>query len=136
MVQPVSIPDPAPSVPIDSITWAGGQVGWLPANLASFPAAAADVTTVNSSGTPQAFSLSCADVVRLSTPEGPFSTFRSRVGARRTWWFLRTPSTINHNWHVVYGHNSYARHGHLDVDHSNDHGLGTGVLRPAIIVHP
>ncbi|WP_338999425.1 hypothetical protein VNN37_06030 [Lactococcus garvieae] len=136
MVQPVSIPDPAPSVPIDSITWAGGQVGWLPANLASFPAAAADVTTVNSSGTPQAFSLSFADVVRLSTPEGPFSTFRSRVGARRTWWFLRTPSTINHNWHVVYGHNSYARHGHLDVDHSNDHGLGTGVLRPAIIVHP
>ena len=51
MVQPVLIPDPAPSLPMASITWADGQDGWLPANLASFPAAAADVTTVNPSGT-------------------------------------------------------------------------------------
>ena len=32
--------------------------------------------------------------MRLSTPEGPFSTFRLRVGARDSWWWLRTPSTV------------------------------------------
>ena len=58
MVQPVVIPDPAPDVTYASITWLDGILHWLPANLASFPAVAGDVTTVNPSGTPQAFALS------------------------------------------------------------------------------
>ena len=74
MVQPVDIPAPAPAVDDALITFIGaaGTDRWIPDNLTDFPAAAGDVTSVNPSGTPQAFSLSLADVTRFSTPEGPF----------------------------------------------------------------
>ncbi|XHB96004.1 hypothetical protein AAFF39_04870 [Lactococcus garvieae] len=45
-----------------------GSVGYP--GLGQLPAAAGDETSVNPSGNPQAFALSLADVVRLSTPEG------------------------------------------------------------------
>ena len=88
MVQPVAIPTPVPAVQQASITWSsevpedGLEIEevnnwWLPSNLADFPAVAGDVTTVNPSGTPQAFALSLADVVRLTTPEGPFTNLRT-----------------------------------------------------------
>jgi hypothetical protein len=69
MVQPVSIPDPAPTPGLleASLTWESS--GWIPTNfhLPEYLEAAADVTTVNLSGTAQAFALSFADVVHLST---------------------------------------------------------------------
>ncbi|MFK4954094.1 hypothetical protein VNN37_05285 [Lactococcus garvieae] len=125
MVQPVSIPDPAPSVPIGSITWAGGQIGWLPANLASFPAAAADVTTVNPSGTPQAFILSLADVVRLSMPEGPFSALRLRAVMAHNHWGVRTSAGHAAEYYILH-------QGHLQ-----NHNLVafSSSVRPAIIIH-
>ena len=128
MVQPVLIPHPAPSM-TQEIIWTGGISNWIPANLASFPAAA-DVTTVDSSGTPQAFALSLADVTRLSGEGLAFPNFLER-SANLSWWtrtgmgsiiahpgisfLIRTPGTIfTHNFEVFPGH------------------VG---IRPAIIVH-
>lgn len=91
MVQPVAILVPAPGVADESITWIDEVTRWLPTNLSAFPAVAGDVTSVNPSGTPQAFALSLADVVRLSTPEGGFPNPVARRGARSSWWWLRTP---------------------------------------------
>lgn len=94
MVQPVSIPFPAPGVAASLINLVagGGTNYWLPTNLADFPAVAGDLTAVNPSGTPQAFALSLADVVRLSTPEGPFPNGRARMGGRNSHWRTRTPT--------------------------------------------
>ncbi|MGI1836174.1 hypothetical protein ACRPK2_02320 [Lactococcus garvieae] len=132
MVQPVSIPDPAPDVSYASITWAGGQTGWLPDDLNLFPAAAADVTTVNPSGTPQSFALSLADVVRLSTPEAPFPNFAQRAGKHRAWWWLRTSdATFNNAWMVQHSENV----GHLQVGPVSANILPTGGARPAIIIN-
>ena len=131
MVQPVSIPNPAPSAPYHLITGVDGEGnGWLPDNLDPFPAAAADVTTVNSSGTPQAFVLSLADVMRLSTPEGPFPTGAQRMGAYGTWWWLRTPSTGTQL-------NSWIVHvnGYLAARRGNQINDSAGGVRPAIIIH-
>ena len=128
MVQPVLIPHPAPSM-TQEIIWTGGISNWIPANLASFPAAD-DVTTVDSSGTPQAFALSLADVTRLSGEGLAFPNFLER-SANLSWWtrtgmgsiiahpgisfLIRTPGTIfTHNFEVFPGH------------------VG---IRPAIIVH-
>ncbi|MFK4929666.1 hypothetical protein ACI1T4_03260, partial [Lactococcus garvieae] len=139
MVQPVVIPDPVPSVNNTSLTWIGqGEHDrWLPTNLASFPAAAGDVTTVNPSGIPQAFALSLADVTRLSGEGLAFPNFRERAGGGirgsdggyGVWWWLRTPSTVAGDFIVrpagyIYPHAAV-------MPPSNNGGA-----RPAIIVHP
>lgn len=129
MVQPVLIPDPAPSLPMASITWADGQDGWLPANLASFPAAAADVTTVNPSGTAQAFALSFADVVHLSTETGPFPNFAQRQGARASFWWLRSPDVPHHAWAL-----SWTHPGRLSSRSGVNNSYSIGGVRPAIII--
>ncbi|MFK4972973.1 hypothetical protein ACI1S1_01945, partial [Lactococcus garvieae] len=129
MVQPVSVPDPAPTYRLVDAIWVD-ETGWLPANLASFPAAASDVTAVNSGGTAQAFALSFADVVRLSTPEGPFPNMRSRMGARNTWWVLRTGSGEGQSWLAHHG----LRAGEL-TGFAITGNLYHGGVRPAIIVH-
>lgn len=152
MVQPVAIPTPVPAVRLAYITWRtdvpdellleDGVLGWLPANLADFPAVAEDVTSVNTSGTPQAFALSLADVVRLTTPEGPFNNRATRTARGWTspgggWWWLRTPgwpggeiegepsegSAWNVQGGLLTGGSPVAMEGHP----SN--------LRPAIIIH-
>ena len=131
MVQPVSIPNPAPGVLYHLITGLDGEGnGWLPDNLDPFPAAAADVTTVNSSGTPQAFVLSLADLMRLSTPEGLFPTGTQRAGAYRAWWWLRTSSTGEHLNAWIVHHN-----GHLAARRSSHESNASGGVRPALIVH-
>lgn len=85
IVQPVSIPTNVPSITeAQAAPWIGEGERWLPGGLVNFPATAGDETGVNPSGTPQAFALSLADVVRLSTPEGPFPNHPRRVGARDT----------------------------------------------------
>ncbi len=132
MVQPVVIPTPVPVVPGNSITWIDGITYWLPANLANFPAGAGDVTSVNPSGTPQAFALSFADVTRLSTSEGPFPDVRARGSARNTAWFLRTPSTGNNVWSL-----SLAEpRGRMVAGHLNTAIVSVLGARPALIINP
>ncbi|MFK4952506.1 hypothetical protein VNN37_07785 [Lactococcus garvieae] len=138
MVQPVSISNPAPSALYHLLTGLDEHAsGWLPDNLDPFPEAAADVTAVNPSGTPQAFALSMADLMRLSTPEGPFPTLRSRVGARVSWWWLRTPSTGGqlNAWSIILGVEGSPRRGIVGARRGTQINDSAGGVRPAIIIH-
>nr|WP_276421447.1 hypothetical protein [Lactococcus garvieae] len=138
MVQPVSISNPAPSALYHLLTGLDEHAsGWLPDNLDPFPEAAADVTAVNPSGTPQAFALSMADLMRLSTPEGPFPTLRSRVGARVSWWWLRTPSTGGqlNAWSIILGVEGSPRRGIVGARRGSQINDSAGGVRPAIIIH-
>ena len=136
MVQPVSIPVVVPGITEGSTApWEGGY-RWIPAGWATntvFDAVRADRTTVNSSGTPQAFGLSFADVVHLSTETGPFPNHAQRVGARRSWWWLRTPvaSPVTNAWLVHAG----GATGQLVGIHDGGRIDEAGGVRPAIIVH-
>ncbi|MEY8442785.1 hypothetical protein AALA52_00670 [Lactococcus ileimucosae] len=130
MIQPVSIPSPAPSVAHGDIVFIGDR--WLPTNLNDFPQVAADMTRVDSSGSPQAFILSLADLVHLSGPGRAFPSHTERgfiVNENLTHWsWLRTPGAHpGYMWSVLGG-------GHItgfrDVGHSNL----WGGLRPALIV--
>lgn len=139
MVQPVSIPAVLPYVmEINEEVWEGGLrwifAGW--ATDARFAGVRTDRTAVNSSGTPQAFALSLADLIHLSTETGPFPNYAQRVGARNTWWWLRTPSNIATTppfaWHVYFGGRAGELHGgayHVNVSNP------LGGVRPAIIIH-
>ena len=140
MIQPVAIPTPVPAVQVTDITWeevtdndlilegSGPMSDWLPANLSEFPAVAGDMTSVNPSGTPQAFALSLADVVRLSTPEGPFTNLRTRRARAGGWWWLRTPGLPSVSaWNVQAGLLTGGSDV-LDPNHPSN-------LRPAIIIH-
>ncbi|WP_141921025.1 hypothetical protein [Lactococcus garvieae] len=134
MVQPVIIPAPVPAINHGTVTWTDGIVNWLPDNLVDLPRVAGDMTTVNPSGTPQAFALSFADIVRLSTPEGPFPTMWARGNARGTAWWTRTPVVDGTRaWSITIG----APRGRLIEGHSTTNmtpDWGPGV-RPALIVH-
>ncbi|WP_407513319.1 hypothetical protein [Lactococcus muris] len=130
MIQPVSIPSPAPNVADEDIIFTGNR--WLPTNLNDFPQAAADLTRVDSSGSPQAFVLSLADLVHLSGPGRAFPDHRSRgfiVNENLTHWsWLRTPGAHpGYMWSVL-GNGNIS--GFRDVNH---HTLWGG-LRPALIV--
>ncbi|MEY8459293.1 hypothetical protein AALA58_09395, partial [Lactococcus ileimucosae] len=130
MIQPVSIPSPAPNVADEDIIFTGNR--WLPTNLNDFPQAAADLTRVDSSGSRQAFVLSLADLVHLSGPGRAFPSHTERgfvVDANRTLWsWLRTPGGhLGHMWAVLGNGNLIGR---------RDVNLNTwyGGLRPALIV--
>ncbi|WP_407350924.1 hypothetical protein VNN41_05080 [Lactococcus garvieae] len=135
MVQPVSIPAVVPGISdAAAAPWNGGH-RWLPAEWEDtrFDEVRADRTAVNNSGTPQAFALSLADVVHLSTETGPFPNHAQRMAARTTWWYIRTRVNINNGaWHVssALGHIGELR-GTLHGEFNNPYG---GV-RPAIIIH-
>ncbi|MGF2925234.1 hypothetical protein ACFX18_08140, partial [Lactococcus garvieae] len=138
MVQPVSIPAVVPHVYWGDVhsSWEGGY-RWLPAGWATNPifnAARADRTTVNSSGTPQAFALSLADVVHLSTETGPFPNIFLRASARNSWWWTRTRSRDGEyplHW-LVYGR--APRFGELHGQLGGGHIEDEGGVRPAIII--
>ena len=129
MVQPVSIPAVVPHVHWSFIeSWEGG-VRWIPAGWATnplFDEVRADRTAVNSSGTPQAFALSMADVGHLSTETGPFPNHAQRVAANISWWWTRTPSWLIHWGGAI---------GELHGDFGGDHVSSPGGNRPAIIIH-
>ncbi|WP_251713113.1 hypothetical protein [Lactococcus ileimucosae] len=137
MVQPVTIPNPAPNVAYASITWTGTGTRWLPANLASFPAVAGDLTTVDEGdGVKQAFALSLADVTKLSQLGGAFSNHAERAaggqGIANGWW-LRTPGASGRAWlvsSIAYGFVGQLL-GNRDITGPN---AETGV-RPALILH-
>ena len=97
MVQPVSIPEVAPNILASTAENPVGLPFWIPVGWATNPvleAARADRTVVNSYGTPQAFALSMADLVHLSTETGPFPNQAQRAAAYNSGrWWLRTPAT-------------------------------------------
>ena len=96
---------------------------WLVNNLDFNAEAAADVTRVVAGGTRRAFSLSLADVDRLSRTEGiGFHDVTARAAG--TWWWLRTPFSEGTAW-AVYGRGQLFQ---LNV------ALPSGRLRPALII--
>ncbi|MFK4971914.1 hypothetical protein [Lactococcus garvieae] len=133
IVQPVLIPVPAPTIDRSSLNWIGqgSQDYWLPTNLSSFPGVAGDVTSVNPSGTPQAFALSLADVVRLSTPEGPFPNIRARLAFSNRGWWLRTSGTSTIVWSIAVVNPGGLGFAHPNTE-THEHAVG---VRPALIVH-
>ncbi|MDG6192067.1 hypothetical protein NGA79_08585 [Lactococcus garvieae] len=132
MVQPVSIPTAVPGIS-DAAAAPWEVYRWIPAEWATatrFDAVRADRTAVNSSGTTQAFALSMADVIHLSTETGPFTNKDTRTGARGSWWWLRTHNT-SHAWAVGWGNFGGRLHGATLPNHSNH----AGGVRPAIIIY-
>ncbi|WP_338960886.1 hypothetical protein [Lactococcus garvieae] len=133
LVQPVSIPATVPSISDDAAApWGGESFRWLPAEWSQerFNGVRADRTVVNAGGTPQAFALSLADVVHLSTETGAFPNPARRVAARNTWWWLRTPGAPNFAWIVSNGSWIGQLHGHNILSHT----LANGGVRPAILI--
>ncbi|MFK4955774.1 hypothetical protein ACI1TW_06900 [Lactococcus garvieae] len=136
MVQPVSIPEVAPNILASTAENPVGLPFWIPVGWATNPvleAARADRTVVNSYGTPQAFALSMADLVHLSTETGPFPNQAQRAAAYNSGrWWLRTPATPGaSSWTLV------------ELSHPTAAGLlssltasnsGAGGVRPAIII--
>ena len=133
IVQPVTLPSEVPAISdAQAAPWGGAGVRWLPAEREQerFNEVRADRTTVSGS-TSQAFALSLADVVHLSTEMGPFPNHASRVAARNSWWWLRTPAAPGHAWAVL--HASWV--GQLrGTDAVTGSGAGGGV-RPALIIN-
>ncbi|WP_081168667.1 hypothetical protein [Lactococcus garvieae] len=134
IVQPVTIPADVPSITdAQAAPWEGTR--WLPAqwNDARFDAVRADRTSVSASGgTSQAFALSLADVVHLSTEEGPFPYHAARVGARASWWPLRTPASPSLAWHIGTG---ATLRGHLYGNATMEHISVNGGVRPALNIN-
>ncbi|HBC90993.1 MAG TPA: hypothetical protein DCZ00_06070 [Lactococcus sp.] len=130
-VQPVSDDFVTGNVPYGDITFDGPGPRWIPNNLDDFPEVAADVTRVDTGGTSRAFSLSLADVTRLSGPGRAFPNHAERVGGGDTWWRLRTHGESSvRGWFV---NNGDGIGGELSVV---GHGwtAGSGGLRPALII--
>ena len=84
-----------------------------------------------SGATRQAFALSLADVVHLSTETGPFPNHASRVAARNSWWGLRTPGASGLAWRVDWLTSTGRLFGDSDVGHST----ASGGIRPALIIN-
>ncbi|MEY8537427.1 hypothetical protein AALM99_03050 [Lactococcus muris] len=106
------------------VTFTGGP-RWLPNNLSG--AVATDITQVVPAGTPRAFSLSLADVARLSGTGLAFPNHAGRAGANNSWWLLRTVALPNNTWTVAGGQ--------LDALNSRGHNDAFGGVRPALIIH-
>ncbi|MEG1220108.1 MAG: hypothetical protein RSD59_04490, partial [Lactococcus sp.] len=82
------------------------------------------------------FALSFADIVRLSTPEGPFPTMWARGNARGTAWWTRPPVVDGTRaWSITAG----PPRGRLVQTHSvtlNEGPLGDTLgVRPALIIN-
>ncbi|MBL3716003.1 hypothetical protein GHK52_04090 [Lactococcus garvieae] len=127
MIQPVSIPSPAPNVAYEDIIFTGNR--WIPTNLHDFPDVATDVTQVDPSGSPQAFVLSLADVARLSGPGRAFPNHAERgLPVDDTWAWLRTPGAHpGYMWSVL-------ANGTVTGFRDVNHNVWWGGLRPALIV--
>ncbi|MEY8444538.1 hypothetical protein AALA52_09925, partial [Lactococcus ileimucosae] len=120
MVQPVENTFTVGSIAFDDVTFEG--TGWIPLHLTG--EVGADNSAVDLSGTSRAFSLSLADVARLSGPGLAWeSREERRTGEMRTWW-LRTPGESGRGWRLTTG-------GTLQTFDSN----ASIRIRPALIVH-
>ncbi|MEY8459156.1 hypothetical protein AALA58_08680, partial [Lactococcus ileimucosae] len=141
MIQPVSVPYIGPAILDENIVWEGGW-RWImsASSLAQFPDAAADITRVDPSGTPRAFALSVADVVRLS---GPGRAFPNRVGrtalSDNVWWTrtLSSPTPAGHDRGWIVNRRSPDGAGNNVVGWLNSHWYITSRagMRPALIIN-
>ncbi|MEY8538851.1 hypothetical protein AALM99_10395, partial [Lactococcus muris] len=134
MVQPVSNSFETGAIPTSGVSWPGG-IGnwrWIPTNLYEFPEAEDDVTRVDASGTPRAFALSFADVVRLSGPGRAFPNIWRRLGTGGTEWWTRTPADANMGWSLLNRNGEGRLEGGLFGHHLEGTNQGG---RPAIIIN-
>ncbi|MDG6142434.1 hypothetical protein NGA84_03610 [Lactococcus formosensis] len=132
IVQPVTLPSEVPAIPDGAVgPWEGSR--WLPAEWEQerFNEVRADRTTISGS-TSQAFALSLADVVHLSTETGSFPNHLKRSEARRLWWWLRTPGVPGLAWVVTGGSDHYGQLNGIAV--SDTIGPSAGI-RPALIIN-
>ncbi|MEY8458665.1 hypothetical protein AALA58_06155, partial [Lactococcus ileimucosae] len=133
MVRPVTDNFVTGEVPHEELTWTGGAL-FIPGNLDDFPEVAADVTQVDTSGSPRAFALSLADMARLSGLGRAFPTRVQRTSGNALAWWIRTPSTSTAAWRVTgdsYGPNDW---GQLRGGHNKWNA--TNSIRPALIINP
>uniref|UniRef100_UPI0038917984 hypothetical protein n=1 Tax=Lactococcus muris TaxID=2941330 RepID=UPI0038917984 len=128
MVQPVANVFTTAHVRPYDLDWSD-PARWQVLNLDDFPDIAADISTAVSTGTPRAFALSMADIVRLSGAGLAFTSNENRAGIGSSWWFLRTRSSETGSgiWRVGSG-------GGLGAWSSQHPSLDTGGVRPALIV--
>ncbi|MFK4973310.1 hypothetical protein [Lactococcus garvieae] len=131
LVQPVSIPAVVPGISLATVVPWEGEERWIPAEWedARFNDVRNDRTAVNGAGTPQAFALSFADVVHLSTETGPFPSFVQRVAAHTSWWWTRTPATTPNAWAL-----GWTPVGRLNDFVAVTHHSVNGGVRPALII--
>ncbi|WP_251711952.1 hypothetical protein [Lactococcus ileimucosae] len=134
MVQPVSDDFITGNLPREDFQFAPGV--WYPI-LDSFPEVRDDNTQVDITGSPQAFSLSMADMIRLSSQPGQaFHNQMQRVGVGNTWWWLRTPSGSGNAWEIFNRRSDFPNawsHFHSRSINSLD---VLGGFRPALIINP
>ncbi|MEY8444017.1 hypothetical protein AALA52_07165 [Lactococcus ileimucosae] len=117
------------------INWGESNL-WIPTNLHDFPDVAEDETRVDTSGTPRAFSLSLADVTRLSGPDRAFPNFNERLSSNNAGWWLRTPAGVvegyERAWRITQAYNDGSR-GQL---RSGANRLGQRLsIRPVIFIN-
>ncbi|WP_081168463.1 DUF6273 domain-containing protein [Lactococcus garvieae] len=125
MAQPVANSFTTGEVIDSAVNFTGGE-RWIPNNLTG--AVVDDITQVDPSGTARAFSLSLADVARLSGEGLGFPNFAQRASPSSSWWWLRTPEPSSHAW-IVNGNGTL--NGNTPRGYSDDHGG----LRPALIIN-
>lgn len=136
IVQPVSIPSPVPGTEAGSssfgINWNPDYgVGFLPADFNSSPFTEAvrnDETFVDATnGSSGAFSLSLADLFRVSGTGRGFSKLEERMAGQGIGadWPLRTPGGSDASWYVA------TNSGFIGQAHDNFH---VNTLRPALII--
>ncbi|MFK4934401.1 hypothetical protein ACI1T1_08115, partial [Lactococcus formosensis subsp. formosensis] len=131
MIQPVALPafnDVAGVVSGSGglATWEFvGSHRWVPLDLNAFPEVANDETFRDISGSKQAFSLSLADVKRLS---GPGLGFSNLAQSSSGWWWLRTPAGSSLAW-VIH------MDGGLNAPLDRSFIQGGGGTRPALIIY-
>ncbi|MEY8538898.1 hypothetical protein AALM99_10735 [Lactococcus muris] len=135
MVQPVSDNFDTGAVRHGDLTWTGSTQAWLPSNLTDFPLVAADVTDVDTSGTPRAFALSLADVARLSGSGQAFPNPAGRIGANNSWWWLRTRAQAGHAWVILHRGHGQDLSGALNGGHTSQGANTGGGSRPALIIN-
>lgn len=133
--RPPTMSSPTPAILDENIIWRdqmiyGGR--WLPTeenwNSLALAEIRGDVTGVATEGSGRAFSLSLADIFRLSGPGRAFPNSAQRGSLALGWWWLRTPSSATHAWRVT-------RNGNIGGDLIRTHATDEGGVRPALIIH-
>ncbi|WP_251712682.1 hypothetical protein [Lactococcus ileimucosae] len=129
MVQPVANVFTTAYVRPENLDWSDPS-RWQILNLDAFPDIAADISTVDSTGTSRAFALSMADIVRLSGPGRAFTSNGNRAGIGPSWWSLRTHSSAGAGRWIV------GSSGGLGAWSTQHPSLNDGGVRPALIINP
>jgi hypothetical protein len=124
IVQPIANSFTIGEVADGDVTFTGNR--WIPNNLTG--EVAADITQVVSGGIARAFSLSLADVARLSGEYLAFPYHAQRGSTALGWWWLRTPTPTTGAWSVNVAGN-LVRTGIRATSNVN------GGLRPALIIN-